>query len=111
MGTVLGGDYSEESGKADWDHSTPWLRHLIENIWKADLLVVQRQLTLVGVTGPRKSTPPPHNSRSSTDEPSPRSGTYRARCADASSDIRDAGTRWLANPLLPPQADQPEPTV
>ena len=49
LASVLGGDYSEESGKAHWDHSTPWLRHVIENIWKADLLVVQRQLTLVGI--------------------------------------------------------------
>lgn len=49
LATVLGGDYSAGSPKADWDHSTPWLRHVIENIWKADLLVVQRQLTLVGV--------------------------------------------------------------
>jgi FMN-dependent NADH-azoreductase len=49
LASVLGGDYRPESGKADWDHSTPWLRHVIENIWKADLLVVQRQLTLVGV--------------------------------------------------------------
>jgi len=49
LASVLGGDYREESGKASWDHSTPWLRHVIENIWKADLLVVQRQLTLVGV--------------------------------------------------------------
>jgi FMN-dependent NADH-azoreductase len=49
LASVLGGDYRPESGKAGWDHSTPWLRHVIENIWKADLLVVQRQLTLVGV--------------------------------------------------------------
>ena len=49
LASVLGGDYRPESGKADWDHSTPWLRHVIENVWKADLLVVQRQLTLVGV--------------------------------------------------------------
>jgi FMN-dependent NADH-azoreductase len=49
LASVLGGDYREESGKADWDHSTPWLRHVIENVWKADLLVVQRQLTLVGI--------------------------------------------------------------
>ena len=48
LASVLGGDYRPESGKAHWDHSTPWLRHVIENIWKADLLVVQRQLTLVG---------------------------------------------------------------
>lgn len=50
LASVLGGDYRPESGKADWDHSTPWLRHVIENVWKADLLVVQRQLTLVGVS-------------------------------------------------------------
>ena len=49
LASVLGGDYRPESGKADWDHSTPWLRHVITNVWKADLLVVQRQLTLVGV--------------------------------------------------------------
>lgn len=49
LASVLGSDYRPESGKAHWDHSTPWLRHVIENIWKADLLVVQRQLTLVGV--------------------------------------------------------------
>jgi len=49
LASVLGGDYRPESGKADWDHSTPWLRHVIENIWKADLLVAQRQLTLVGI--------------------------------------------------------------
>jgi FMN-dependent NADH-azoreductase len=49
LASVLGGDYSAASGKAHWDHSTPWLRHVIENIWKANLLVVQRQLTLVGV--------------------------------------------------------------
>jgi len=49
LASVLGGDYSEESGKASWDHSTPWLRHVVENIWKADLLVVQRQLTLAGI--------------------------------------------------------------
>ncbi len=49
LASVLGGDYSPGSGKEDWDHSTPWLRHVIEGVWKADLLVVQRQLTLVGV--------------------------------------------------------------
>ncbi len=47
--TVLGSDYSPGSAKEGWDHSTPWLRHVIEDVWKADLLVVQRQLTLVGV--------------------------------------------------------------
>ena len=49
LATVLGSDYSVGSAKEGWDHSTPWLRHVIEDVWKADLLVVQRQLTLVGV--------------------------------------------------------------
>lgn len=49
LATVLGGDYRPGGAKEGWDHSTPWLRHVIEGVWKADLLVVQRQLTLVGV--------------------------------------------------------------
>lgn len=49
LATVQGGDYSEGAPKEGWDHSTPWLRRVIEEVWGADLLVVQRQLTLVGV--------------------------------------------------------------
>ncbi len=49
LATVLGSDYSPGSGKEDWDHSTPWLRHVLADVWKTDLLVVQRQLTLVGL--------------------------------------------------------------
>jgi FMN-dependent NADH-azoreductase len=49
LATVLGGNYSPGTPKEAWDHSTPWLRHVIEGVWGADLLVVQRQFTLVGV--------------------------------------------------------------
>ncbi len=49
LATVLGGDYRAGGPKEGWDHSTPWFEHVIEGVWKADLLVVQRQLTLVGV--------------------------------------------------------------
>ncbi|WP_346234252.1 NAD(P)H-dependent oxidoreductase [Parafrigoribacterium mesophilum] len=49
LATVLGGNYSPGTPKERWDHSTPWLSHVIGEIWGADLLVVQRQLTLVGV--------------------------------------------------------------
>lgn len=49
LATVLGGNYSPGTPKAGWDHSTPWLRHVIEGVWGIDLLVVQRQFTLVGV--------------------------------------------------------------
>jgi FMN-dependent NADH-azoreductase len=49
LATVLGGNYSTATPKEGWDHSTPWLRRVIEEVWGADLLVVQRQFTLVGV--------------------------------------------------------------
>jgi FMN-dependent NADH-azoreductase len=49
LATVLGGNYSPGTPKEGWDHSTPWLRRVIEDVWGADLTVVQRQFTLVGV--------------------------------------------------------------
>ncbi|WP_438353878.1 FMN-dependent NADH-azoreductase [Microbacterium sp. CJ88] len=47
--TVLGGNYSPGSPKDGWDHSTPWLRRVLEDVWGLDLRVVQRPFTLVGV--------------------------------------------------------------
>jgi FMN-dependent NADH-azoreductase len=49
LATVLGGNYSPGSPKEGWDHSTPWLRRVLEEVWGVDLLVVQREFTLVGV--------------------------------------------------------------
>lgn len=49
LATVLGGNYNRGTPKEGWDHSTPWLRRVIEDVWGADLLVVQREFTLVGV--------------------------------------------------------------
>ena len=49
LASVLGGNYNPGTPKEGWDHSTPWLRRVIEEVWGADLLVVQRQFTLVGV--------------------------------------------------------------
>ncbi|CAN5409097.1 NAD(P)H-dependent oxidoreductase [soil metagenome] len=49
LATVLGGNYNPGTPKEGWDHSTPWLRRVIEEVWGADLLVVQRQFTLVGI--------------------------------------------------------------
>ncbi len=49
LATVQGGNYNPGTPKEGWDHSTPWLRRVIEEVWEADLLVVQRQFTLVGV--------------------------------------------------------------
>jgi FMN-dependent NADH-azoreductase len=47
--TVLGGNYNEGTPKEGWDHSTGWLRRVLEDVWGLDLTVVQRQFTLVGV--------------------------------------------------------------
>jgi FMN-dependent NADH-azoreductase len=47
--TALGGNYSEGTPREGWDHSTGWLRRVLEDVWGLDLRVVQRQFTLVGV--------------------------------------------------------------
>ena len=47
--TVLGGNYVPGSPKEGWDHSTGWLRRVLEDVWGLDLRVVQRPFTLVGV--------------------------------------------------------------
>ncbi|UFU06404.1 FMN-dependent NADH-azoreductase [Ruania halotolerans] len=47
--TVLGGNYAAGSPKEGWDHSTGWLRRILEDVWGLDLRVVQRPFTLVGV--------------------------------------------------------------
>ena len=47
--TVLGGNYSPGSPKEGWDHSTSWLRRVLEDVWGLDLRVVERPFTLVGV--------------------------------------------------------------
>jgi len=47
--TVLGGNYAEGSPKEGWDHSTAWLRRVLEDVWALDLRIVHRPFTLVGV--------------------------------------------------------------
>ena len=47
--TVLGGNYAPGTPKDGWDHSTGWLRRVLEDVWGLDLRVVQRPFTLVGV--------------------------------------------------------------
>lgn len=47
--TVLGGNYAEGTPKAGWDHSTAWLRRVLEDVWGLDLRIVHRPFTLVGV--------------------------------------------------------------
>ncbi|MBF8184413.1 NAD(P)H-dependent oxidoreductase [Nonomuraea sp. K274] len=47
--TVRGGGYGPGAPREGWDHSTPYLRRVLADIWEADLTIVERELTLVGV--------------------------------------------------------------
>jgi FMN-dependent NADH-azoreductase len=47
--TVRGGGYGPGTPREGWDHSTPYLRRVLTDMWQADLTVVERELTLVGV--------------------------------------------------------------
>jgi FMN-dependent NADH-azoreductase len=47
--STRGGNYSKGTPKEGWDHSTPFLRRVIGEVWGADLTVVEREFTLVGV--------------------------------------------------------------
>ncbi|GAA4089142.1 FMN-dependent NADH-azoreductase [Nonomuraea soli] len=49
LATVRGGGYGPGTPKEGWDHSTPYLRRILADLWEADLTVVERELTLVGV--------------------------------------------------------------
>ncbi|MEJ6489129.1 NAD(P)H-dependent oxidoreductase [Leucobacter sp. USCH14] len=47
--TTIGGNYGPGTPKEGWDHSTPWLRRVLEDVWGLDLRIVKRPFTLVGV--------------------------------------------------------------
>lgn len=47
--TVRGGVYGPGTPREGWDHSTGYLRRILEDVWGADLTIVEREFTLVGV--------------------------------------------------------------
>src|ERR1700722_15897101 len=47
--TVRGGGYGPGTPREGWDHSTPYLRRILADMWGADLTVIERELTLAGV--------------------------------------------------------------
>jgi FMN-dependent NADH-azoreductase len=49
LATVRGGGYGPGTPREGWDHSTPYLRRVLADMWEADLTVIERELTLVGV--------------------------------------------------------------
>jgi FMN-dependent NADH-azoreductase len=49
LATVRGGAYGPGTPRAGWDHSTDYLVRILRDVWEADLTVVEREFTLVGV--------------------------------------------------------------
>ncbi|WP_199424530.1 FMN-dependent NADH-azoreductase [Actinotalea solisilvae] len=47
--TTRGGAYGPGTPREGWDHSTAYLRRVLADVWGADLTVVEREMTLVGV--------------------------------------------------------------
>lgn len=49
LATVRGGAYGPGTPREGWDHSTPYLKRILVDGWGADLTVIEREFTLVGV--------------------------------------------------------------
>jgi FMN-dependent NADH-azoreductase len=47
--TTRGGAYGAGTPREGWDHSTSYLRRVLAEVWGAELTVIERELTLVGV--------------------------------------------------------------
>ncbi|MFW6694313.1 FMN-dependent NADH-azoreductase [Streptomyces sp. MAR4 CNX-425] len=45
-----GGGYRPGAPREGWDHSTPYLRRVLVDMWQADLTVIERELTLAATT-------------------------------------------------------------
>lgn len=44
-----GGYYGDDGPKAGWDHGTPWLVRVLSETWGANVSLIERDFTLVGV--------------------------------------------------------------
>ena len=49
LAVVRGGAYGPGTPRDGWDHSTGYLRRIFADVWGADLTLVEREFTLVGV--------------------------------------------------------------
>ncbi|RJK98019.1 FMN-dependent NADH-azoreductase [Vallicoccus soli] len=47
--TTRGGAYGPGTPREGWDHSTAFLQRILADVWGADLTLVEREFTLVGV--------------------------------------------------------------
>jgi FMN-dependent NADH-azoreductase len=46
---VRGGSYAAGTPREGWDHSTGWIRRILEDVWQLDLKIVETEFTLAGV--------------------------------------------------------------
>jgi FMN-dependent NADH-azoreductase len=46
---VRGGSYAAGTPREGWDHSTGWIRRVLEDVWQLDLKIVETEFTLAGV--------------------------------------------------------------
>ncbi|MDG4857142.1 NAD(P)H-dependent oxidoreductase [Streptomyces sp. T-3] len=50
LATVRGGGYAPGTPREGWDHSTPYLKRILVDVWQADLVVIERELTLAATS-------------------------------------------------------------
>ncbi|WP_049563947.1 FMN-dependent NADH-azoreductase [Nonomuraea sp. SBT364] len=50
LATVRGGGYAPDTPREGWDHSTPYLKRVLADVWQADLTIVERELTLAATS-------------------------------------------------------------
>jgi FMN-dependent NADH-azoreductase len=50
LATVRGGGYAPGTPREGWDHSTPYLKRVLADVWQADLVVIERELTLAATS-------------------------------------------------------------
>jgi FMN-dependent NADH-azoreductase len=48
--TTRGGGYGPGSPREGWDHNTAYLRRVVADVWGAELTLIERELTLAGVS-------------------------------------------------------------
>jgi FMN-dependent NADH-azoreductase len=49
LATVRGGAYGAGTPREGWDHATPWMRRILEDVWGLDVRAVEEEFALVGV--------------------------------------------------------------
>lgn len=49
LAIVRGGAYGPGTPREGWDHSTAWILRILRDVWGLDVVVVEREFTLVGV--------------------------------------------------------------